>query len=111
MLLRILVDPIDTDAKNRPTNPKWYQMKTPIQGRWDLFLRPSQLRLARLAEDAWYYREGDSDEGFSDRQNPFDDRFEGRQGSDEDDSGYDGLPEPISPLDEDMRKVVDGRIW
>lgn len=117
MLRKVLVDPIDTDTQCLGRNPKWFRMRTPIAGRWDLFQRSSQLRLARLAEDAWYYGEEDSPDmpgSFANESTSGLEREavsnvnENRDGSA---NGWNGLPVPISPLEDEMRRVASGQIW
>lgn len=94
-MLRSLVDPIDTEVETFTTSPTWYRARTPIAGRWDLFRRPSQVRLARLAERAWYGEEARgecADESSSEERSDVDSLQDGSS------SGWSGLPSPISPL-------------
>lgn len=93
-ILSRLVNPIDTEVETFTTSPTWYRARTPIAGRWDLFRRPSQVRLARLAERAWY-REEKSDVYDDDDSEDESDVDSGMNGSS---SGWSGLPSPISPL-------------
>lgn len=93
-MLRKLIDPIDTKVETFTTSPTWYRARTPIAGRWDLFRRLSQVRLARLAERASY---GEEKFGVHDDEDSEDESDIG-SGSDGSSSGWSGLPSPISPL-------------
>lgn len=117
MLRKILVDPIDTDTQCLGRNPKWFRLRTPIAERWNLFQRSSQLRLARLAEDAWYYGEEDSPDmpgSFASESRSELEREavsnvnEYGEGSP---NGWNGLPVSISPLEDEIRRVTSGQIW